>query len=89
MHDSLQSREQLAAKDPDNSGARAEVAEACATLGDAYLLLHQPQRARDYYERAQAMYSELRSQGKLSADFRDEPDRLAAALAKIGSKGVS
>jgi tetratricopeptide (TPR) repeat protein len=89
MHESLQAREQLATKDPKNSGARVDVAEACATLGDAYMQLRRSQQARDYYVRARSMYSELRSQGKLAADFLGEPERLAAALERLGSKGDS
>jgi non-specific serine/threonine protein kinase/serine/threonine-protein kinase len=83
MHESLQSREQLATKDPQNSGARAEVAEACAALGDTYMQIGRKLQARDYYERARLTYDDLRRQGKLAAEFRREPERIAAALAKL------
>jgi tetratricopeptide (TPR) repeat protein len=89
LQESLEAREQLAAKDPNNSGARGEVAEACATLGDTYLQMNRSKLARDYYVRAREMYNELLSQGKLAADFHGEPERLGAALAKLGPKGVS
>ncbi|HYP09769.1 MAG TPA: serine/threonine-protein kinase [Bryobacteraceae bacterium] len=89
MRESLQAREQLAAKDPDNLGARAEVAEASAALADVYLQTRRAPLARDLYERAHGIFAELRGLGKLSADFVGEPDRLAAALAKLSAKGVS
>ena len=81
MHQSLQSREQLAAKDPKNAGARGEVAEANAVIGDTLIHLRRDHQARDYYQRARAIYTDLKAQGKLSADFQGEPDRLAAVLA--------
>ena len=83
MDESLQSREELAAKDPRNSGAQGEVAEVCAALGDTHLQARKPRQAREYYERAQSIFADLRRQGKLAADFRNEPDRLSAALAKL------
>jgi hypothetical protein len=83
MDESLQSREELAAKDPRNSGAQGEVAEACAALGDTHLQARKLRQAREYYERAQGIFADLRKQGKLAADFRNEPDRLSAALAKL------
>jgi tetratricopeptide (TPR) repeat protein len=89
MLESLQSREQLAAKDPNNSGAKAEVAEAYATLGDTYLLTRRAKQARDYYERARVIYADLLNQGKLSADFRNEPERLTTAVAKLDAQGHS
>lgn len=85
LQQSLQSREQLAAKDPKNSGARGEVAEACAAIGDALVQARNARQAREYYQRARAIFTELRDQGKLAADFRAEPDRLSAAIAKIGA----
>jgi hypothetical protein len=42
-------------------------------------------QAREYYQRARTIFTELRDQGKLAADFRAEPDRLSAAIAKIGA----
>ena len=83
MQESLQSREQLATKDPKNSGAQGEVAEACAALGDTLLQMRNVRQARGYYERAQGIFADLRSQGKLAADFRNEPDRLTSALEKL------
>jgi tetratricopeptide (TPR) repeat protein len=82
LHESLQRREQLAAKDPKNAGARAEVAEANAVIGDTLIQLRRDAPARDYYQRAQVIYTDLDAQGKLSADFKGEPDRLAAVLAR-------
>jgi tetratricopeptide (TPR) repeat protein len=82
LHESLQRREQLAAKDPKNAGARAEVAEANAVIGDTLIQLRRNSPAHEYYERARAIYSDLDAQGKLSADFKGEPERLAAVLAR-------
>jgi tetratricopeptide (TPR) repeat protein len=85
LHESLQSREQLSAKDPKNSRARGEIAEACAALGDAYLKDGKRRLAREHYKRAHAIFGELRSQSTLSADFLSEPDRISAAMEKIGA----
>ncbi len=83
--ESLQSREQLSAKDPKNSGARGEIAEACAALGAAYLQARSSVLARDHYKRAYVIFKELRDQGKLPAQFQTEPDRISAAMEKIGA----
>jgi tetratricopeptide (TPR) repeat protein len=82
LREALQTRERLAAKDPKNAGARGEVAEANAVIGDTLVQLRRDVAARDYYERARAIYTDLDAAGKLSADFKGEPDRLAAVLAR-------
>jgi tetratricopeptide (TPR) repeat protein len=82
LREALQTRERLAAKDPKNAGARGEVAEANAVIGDTLVQLRRDVAARDYYERARAIYTDLDAAGKLSADYKGEPDRLAAVLGR-------
>ena len=55
LQQSPQSREQLAARDPKNSGARGEIAEACAGINDALMQRRKPRQAREYYQRAHAI----------------------------------
>lgn len=87
LQDALQTRVELAAKDPKNSGARAEVAESYGLVGNIYLQRKDTRLARENYERAQTIFTELKTQGKLIADYMNEPERLAAILDKL--KGVS
>jgi hypothetical protein len=83
----LAAREQLAARDPKNSGARAEVAESYGLIGDLCMQRKQVARARDSYDRAQEIFSELRAAGRLTADYIRESARLATLLEKL--KAVS
>jgi hypothetical protein len=52
-------------------------------MGDTLLQRRNVRQAREYYQRAQGIFSDLRSQGKLAADFRNEPERLSSALEKL------
>ena len=83
LQEALQTREQLAAKDPKNSGARAEVAESYQAIADIYLQQKDSRQARDNYDRARRIFSELKSAGKLTADYINEPERLAGILQKL------
>ena len=86
LRQSLTLREQLSERNPKNSGARGEIAEAAAALGDALAQDGQRQDALAQYERALAIYSELRSRGSLTAELGDEPARIEVSLRALKSR---
>jgi non-specific serine/threonine protein kinase/serine/threonine-protein kinase len=88
LRQALESRERLTERDPKNLGAVAEVAQALAAIGDAYMKMGRKSEALGPYERARSIYLDLRSRGSLSAEFAGEPDRLTAEMAKIVSNGA-
>ena len=63
------------------------MAESYGLVGNIYLQRNDTRLARENYERAQSIFTELKTAGKLIADYLNEPDRLAAILNKL--KGVS
>jgi hypothetical protein len=83
LQDALVTREQLATRDPKNSGARAEVAESYGLIGDIYMQRRQAARARESYTHAHEIFSELRAAGRLTADYIGESARLATLLQKL------
>jgi tetratricopeptide (TPR) repeat protein len=88
LRQALESRERLTERDPKNLGAVAEVAQALAAIGDAYMKMGRKSEALGPYERARSIYLDLRSRGSLSAEFAGEPDRLTSEMAKIVSNGA-
>jgi non-specific serine/threonine protein kinase/serine/threonine-protein kinase len=86
LQQSLASREKLAARDPKNLGALGEVAQSLAAIGDALALGARRSEAVSPYQRAHAIYLDLRERGRLSAEFAREPDRIAGELAKLGRR---
>lgn len=83
LAEALAMREQLSVRDPKNSGARAEVAESHGLIGDAYLQRKDTRQAREHFARAHRLFTELKEAGKLTADYVNEPERLAAMLEKL------
>jgi eukaryotic-like serine/threonine-protein kinase len=83
LRQALASREQLSERDPKNAGALAEVAQSLAALGDALIQAGRRSEALAPYERARSIYLDLRTRRSLAAEFEGEPDRLAAAIAKV------
>jgi eukaryotic-like serine/threonine-protein kinase len=86
LRQSLASREQLSERDPKNLGALGEVAQSLAAIGDAFAEAGRRSEAIAPYERARAIYVDLRDRGRLSAEFAPEPERITAELLKIGRR---
>jgi non-specific serine/threonine protein kinase/serine/threonine-protein kinase len=82
VEQALALREQLAARSPRNTGARAEVAESYAALADAYAHTGQTPRTHPLYEKALAIYNELSAKGSLSAEVAGDRNRIARLLGK-------
>ncbi|MBI2684775.1 MAG: protein kinase [Acidobacteria bacterium] len=82
----LEERRLLAERNPANSGARGEVAEAYGVLGDVAL------RAKDYgdaiaqYETALKLFDELEREGRSNAADHEEIARIRVKLAEASKK---
>ena len=72
MDESLQSREQLAAKDPKIPARRARWPKP-ARRSEILICRRVMSGRRGNLQRAQGIFADLRSQGKLPADFRHDP----------------
>jgi non-specific serine/threonine protein kinase/serine/threonine-protein kinase len=82
LRESLAVRQSLSEQNVKNAGALAEVAEGSAALADASVLANRWSDAIPLYERARAIYTELRSRGSLTAELVPEPERIALVLAR-------
>lgn len=78
----LEERKLLAERNPANSGARGEVAEAHGALGDAALRAKNGSGAVSHYETALAMLEELEKEGRSNAADKEEAARIRARLAE-------
>ena len=80
IRQSLEARKELSARNPKNSGARGEVAEASAALADALAERRLWADALPLYEAASAIYDDMKSKGSLTMELAEEPARVAGAL---------
>jgi hypothetical protein len=82
----LESRRELAARNPRNAGARGEVAQSAAALADVLLEQGDAAAALSLYKEASRLYSELRSKGSLTEEVGSEPSRVAATVQMLTNK---
>lgn len=82
----LEERRLLAERNPANSGARGEVAEAYGALGDVELRAKAYGEAVSHYETALRMITALEKEGKSNAADFEEKARIEASLAEVGKK---
>ncbi|MFN0103091.1 MAG: protein kinase domain-containing protein [Bryobacteraceae bacterium] len=82
----LEERRLLAERNPANSGARGEVAEAHGALGDVALRAKGFAEAVAQYESALAIYAELEKQGRSNAADKEEIARIRMRLAEVSRK---
>ena len=75
----------LSNANPSNAGARAEIAEACAALGDLTALTDREQ-ALDWYGKARTIYAELESKGQLSAVSAQLREELLKSIQRLEPK---
>ena len=75
-------RTNLSQSNPSNSGARAEIAEACTALGRIEVPTD-PAKALEWYTKAAAIYSGLEAKGQMSATSRTLRDELQKSIAKL------
>jgi hypothetical protein len=78
---SLDARKELYSRNPKNSGARGEIAEASAALADALAERQLWPDAVPLYETAASIYSEMQKKESLTAELAEEPARVNRALA--------
>jgi len=82
----LEERRMLAERNPANAGARGEVAETLAALGDAALKQRQYGAARAEFENALHIFGELRKEGRSNAANEEEVRRIEARLAEAAKR---
>jgi tetratricopeptide (TPR) repeat protein len=82
----LEERRLLAEKNPANSGARGEVAEAYGALGDVALRAKAYGDAIAHYEKALALFAALEKEGRSNAADSEEKARIQVSLAEAGKK---
>jgi eukaryotic-like serine/threonine-protein kinase len=94
LHKSLVIFESLSAKDPSNAVARLDLAFCCTTLAEASATLGSQEKltagvreqrwreARAWYQRGLDVYVELRNRGALRPSDSDQPEKIAAEIAK-------
>ena len=86
LHGVLEERRLLAERNPANSGARGEVAEAYGALGDVALRAKLLPEAVSHYETALRLFAELEKEGRSNAADSEEKARIQAHLAEAGKK---
>ena len=72
----------LSQVNPSNSGARAEIAESCAALGDLIASTDRDQ-ALDWYGKAKSIYAELEANGRLSAVSAQLREELLSSIQRL------
>lgn len=82
----LETRRKLAEASPLNAGARGEVAEAHAVLGDIHLALKAPDAARASYLEARRILQQMTRSGLANANSTAELRRVEQAISALGSK---
>ncbi len=82
----LEERRLLAERNPANSGARGEVAEAHGALGDVALRAKAYGDATAHYEKALQLFAELEKEGRSNAADSEEKARIQVSLAEAGKK---
>ena len=80
--------------DPNNTSARSSLAETCNNLGDTHAKLASMAKlstnnrvenwraAQGSFQRARQIWLDMRQRGSLDSRFQQEPERLAAEIAK-------
>ncbi|WP_321473627.1 serine/threonine-protein kinase [uncultured Paludibaculum sp.] len=84
---SLVLRESVAAGNPLNAGAKGEVAESLAGLGDTYAALGKRSEAMLWYGRALTVLDGLKRQNRANSASLTELARVQAEMAKLTANG--
>jgi non-specific serine/threonine protein kinase/serine/threonine-protein kinase len=84
----LEERRWLAERNPANAGARGEVAETYAALGDVALRTKNASLAVERYQKALDIFNELRQEGRFSAANKEEVGRIEAQLAEASKRAA-
>jgi tetratricopeptide (TPR) repeat protein len=79
----LRVRENVAKLNPVNAGARGEVAETWAALGELWQRLNRPTQAREAYQQAANLLSRLERERKLNVASRAQLLQVQARLAQL------
>lgn len=79
----LEERRLLAERNPANAGARGEVAETLAGLGDAAAKAKDFDRAVMRYNEALEIFSALKKEGRFSAANKEEVERIEGRLEEV------
>ncbi|MCC6590079.1 MAG: protein kinase [Bryobacterales bacterium] len=80
---SLELRQEVANRNRLNAGAKGEVAESQAALGELAAASGRYAEARDWYGKAQTVLATLKSEGRLNAVSIDDLAKIEQALAKL------
>ena len=86
LNEVLEVRRFLAEKNPANSGARGEIAEAHGALGDVAFHAKAYSDAIAHYEKALQLLEALEKEGRSNAADSEEKARIQASLAEAGKK---
>lgn len=84
---SLSLRESVAARNPLNAGAKGEVAESLAGLGDTHAAIGNRGEAMIWYGRALAVLDDLKRQKRANSASLTELARVTAEMAKLTADG--
>jgi len=79
-------REALARENPMNAGARGEVAEGYAAMGEALAATGRRQEAWDWYRRAREVFEDLNAKKLLNASTREQYERLTRDLSRLAPR---
>jgi len=84
---SLQLRDSIFQRSPMNAGARGEVAESLGGLGDAYAAAGRLPEALDHYQKAAALYEDMKQKGQLTTVTTQEFERVRKEIERHRKPG--
>ena len=87
IQSALAAREQIAEKNPLNAGARGEVAESFASLGDAYARMNRRTEALEWYAKACDTIEGLVKQNRANSASLTEMQRVREEMARLTAGG--